>query len=271
MFMARRRTNLLDDLATMPWQAGIILGLVGFALVRFGVPAFMSSRSGLLASAFTSGGVFTTLSWLWLLICLWGALLSWRKARHRRRLLQTRTDLDSLSAHGWREFEKLVGEAFRQQGFAVEETGLGGPDGGIDLILRKSGQRTLVQCKQWKRQQVGVAVVREMYGLLAHHRADAVKIVSIGTFSREAEAFIADKPIELIPGASLLQMIHAVQRTADASPTPLPQRQPPTMPPGPPLVPACPRCGSSMVERRNRQTGATFLGCSRFPACRGSA
>ena len=128
-----------------------------------------------------------------------------------------------------------------------------------------------MQCKQWKRQQVGVAVVREMYGLLAHHRADAVKIISIGTFTPEAEAFIAGKPIELIPGAALLRMIHAVQRTADASPTPPPQRQPPTMPPGPPLVPACPRCGASMVERRNRRTGATFLGCSRFPACRGSA
>jgi restriction system protein len=59
-----------------------------------------------------------------------------------------------------------VGEAFRRQGYTVEETSLGGADGGIDLILRKDGRRTLVQCKQWKRQRVGVNIVREMAGLL---------------------------------------------------------------------------------------------------------
>lgn len=32
----------------------------------------------------------------------------------------------------------------------------------------------------------------------------------------------------------------------------------------------CPRCGSSMVERRNRDTGEPFLGCSRYPSCRGT-
>lgn len=40
-----------------------------------------------------------------------------------------------------------------------------------------------------------------------------------------------------------------------------------------PLVtanPACPRCASPMVERQNRSTGEAFLGCSRFPSCRGT-
>jgi Topoisomerase DNA binding C4 zinc finger len=32
----------------------------------------------------------------------------------------------------------------------------------------------------------------------------------------------------------------------------------------------CPRCGSPMAERRNRQTGDAFLGCTRYPACRGT-
>jgi ssDNA-binding Zn-finger/Zn-ribbon topoisomerase 1 len=33
---------------------------------------------------------------------------------------------------------------------------------------------------------------------------------------------------------------------------------------------ACPRCGGPMVERTNRQTGEAFLGCRRFPDCRGT-
>lgn len=33
---------------------------------------------------------------------------------------------------------------------------------------------------------------------------------------------------------------------------------------------ACPRCGGAMVERRNRRTGERFLGCRRFPRCKGA-
>lgn len=32
----------------------------------------------------------------------------------------------------------------------------------------------------------------------------------------------------------------------------------------------CPKCGAEMVKRTNHQTGETFLGCSRYPKCRGS-
>lgn len=34
--------------------------------------------------------------------------------------------------------------------------------------------------------------------------------------------------------------------------------------------PKCPKCGANMVKRPNRKTGADFLGCSKFPECRGS-
>jgi hypothetical protein len=30
----------------------------------------------------------------------------------------------------------------------------------------------------------------------------------------------------------------------------------------------CPKCGSELVERANRQTGAIFLGCKSYPACK---
>ncbi len=32
----------------------------------------------------------------------------------------------------------------------------------------------------------------------------------------------------------------------------------------------CPQCGAAMVERRNGATGAPFLGCGRYPECRGT-
>jgi len=111
-------------------------------------------------------------------------------------------------------FQMLVGEAFRRQGYAVEETGLGGADGGVDLILRKAGRTELVQCKQWQRQQISVSVVREMWGLAHHHRADALKIVCVGEFTRDAVGFADGKPIALISGEQLRRWFATFRRSA---------------------------------------------------------
>jgi len=49
----------------------------------------------------------------------------------------------------------------------VNERGGRGPDGGVDLVLRKGSEATVVQCKQYRATQVGVAVVRELFGAAA--------------------------------------------------------------------------------------------------------
>lgn len=265
----RRRDNgLMDALAALPWPAGIALGIVGFLVIRLGLPAWLGN-AGPLAGMFSP--LMGVLAFLWLGACLLGALVSAIRSSNRKRLLDTRTDLESLSATGWRNFERLVGEAFRRQGYAVEENHHAGPDGGIDLVLFKDGRRILVQCKQWRREQVGVAVVREMYGLLVHHDADAVKIVTTGSYTQAAAAFAADKPIELVTGEQMLAMIRAVQPASASATPPANVMQEPASTALPHAAEACPRCGAAMVERRNRRTGAAFMGCSRFPACRDTA
>jgi restriction system protein len=42
---------------------------------------------------------------------------------------------DALNGMTWQQFEQLVGEAFRLQGYTVAEIGGGGADGGVDLVL----------------------------------------------------------------------------------------------------------------------------------------
>lgn len=206
-------------------------------------------------------------------ICWLGALLSYIKGRKRRHLLETQTGLDSLRAMSWRQFEMLVGEAFRRRGYAIEETGLGGADGGIDLILRRDGKTTLVQCKQWKTQRVDVKVVREMFGLLAHHGAAAVKIVAVGDYTADAQRFAQGKPIELIHGEALLAMVREGQTPAPAPATAAAPARPvvaATPEPAPSSPPSCPTCGGDMVRRSNRQTRDHFWGCATYPACRGT-
>ncbi|MFW9439856.1 restriction endonuclease [Xanthomonas euvesicatoria] len=275
----RKKQSGFEALAALPWPLGLVAGIVGYLGVRYGIGWWFSHHGGMLSQGFAqqSSGAFAPLAWMLLGICWLAALCSYLGSRSRQRFLDTRTTLESLAAGGWRQFERLVGEAFRRQGYSVEETGLGGADGGIDLILRKDGRRTLVQCKQWKRQQVGVSVVREMYGLLAHHQAHAVKIACIGTYTKDAERFAEGKPIELIGGEQLLDMIQAVQQQDTGQPMAISARvepvfaSPDSSTSGNLVNPGCPRCGSTLVQRTNRRTGQDFLGCIQFPKCRGTS
>ncbi len=155
--MGRGRRGFFDDLIKLPWPVALVVGGIGYAVVRHGVPAFFARQDGPFAHALANVSTsLAPLAWMFLAACALCALAAFANARKRLRLLDTRTGLDSLAAIGWRDFERLVGEAFRRQGYSVEETGLGGADGGIDLILRKHGQRTLVQCKHWRREKVPV-------------------------------------------------------------------------------------------------------------------
>lgn len=212
--MGKRKESGFEVLASMPWPACLVLGLIAFIGIQYGMGWLWGSSSHPLLSAFatvSSTGVYAPLAWLALMGCCLAALASFFGRRKRRRLLESQTGMDSLRNMDWRSFERLVGEAFRRQGYAVKETGQGGADGGIDLELHKEGQLTLVQCKQWRSQSVTVKVVREMYGILVDRDAAAVKIVALGSYTRDAAAFARGKRIELVDGHTLLATVRDIQ------------------------------------------------------------
>ena len=265
--MGRGRRGFIDNLATLPWPVGLCVGLVGYLAIAHGIP-LLFARSGALGGAFQTFNPFLPLAWVFLGLCVIAAAMSFFDARRTRRLLDTRSGLESVAALGWRDFERLVGEAYRRRGYTVEETGLGGADGGIDLVLHRDGKRTLVQCKQWRREKVPVNVVREMFGLMTHHGADAVRIAALGGFTPDAARFAEGKPIALIDGMTLLGMIRDVQANG-ANP---PKNAEPVIDPAMAgsTSPSCPACKAAMVRRTNRHTGEGFWGCSAFPVCRGA-
>jgi restriction system protein len=170
----------------------------------------------------------------------------------------------------WQEFEMLVGEAFRRGGYAVSETGGGGADGGVDLVLRKDGEKFLVQCKQWKAFKVGVTTIRELYGVMAAEGAAGGFVVTSGNFTQEAKAFAEGRNIDLIDGAALKGFIKEVQSQYSAS-SPQSQRVPKSQSSAT-AEPSCPKCGSAMTKRVARQgtnSGNTFWGCTTYPKCKG--
>jgi restriction system protein len=145
-----------------------------------------------------------------------------------------------------------------------DELAAGGADGGVDLVLRREGQMTVVQCKRWKDKPVRVQTVRELYGVMIDRRANAAKLVATTNFTSDAIAFARGKPIELVDSAALLDLLRGVQTS--------PKIAAPKIPEGAGVIEAdpCPRCGSKMVLReatRGAHAGQSFWGCSRYPSC----
>jgi restriction system protein len=178
---------------------------------------------------------------------LMGAALS-AYGQHKRKALHqyvaSSPSSSALTDMSWQEFEALVGEAFRQKGYVVTETGGGGADGG-------------------KAYKVGVSTVRELYGVMAAKGATGSFVVTSGVFTDEASAFAAGRNIELIDGKVLHALIRGVNvpdKAASASPASV-------------TAPACPVCQSAMLKRKARKganAGNEFWGCSRYPACKGT-
>lgn len=261
--MPRSKSTVFDDLALAPWPVGVLMGSAILAAGRWGPSLLVGVQNPLIAGfgKQLAAGALAPLFWFAAALC-WAAagVSAWRRAQ-RRKLLDSRTGLDSLRAMSWRQLEALVAEAYQRLGFQVEENHGRGADGGVDLRLRRSGGLTLVQCKHWRIQRVGAPVVREQFGLLAHHGAAHVVIVTTGDFTAQARAFARGKPIELVAGPELLALVRSVQRHRGAViEAPIVEQ----------VAEGCPLCGSPMVRRTARKSGAVFLGCASSPACRGT-
>lgn len=272
--MARqKKASWIDVIALFPWQVGVLTGIGAFMAIRIGVPWYFERSGNDIAMALGKGlaeGPVLVFSWMALLLCWVGAGLSFLKQRQRARLFEGQAKNLELSSLDWRQFERLVAEWFHRQGYKVVETGGGGPDGGIDLIIRKDGRTEIVQCKQWRRRQVPVATVREMWGLMQHHRADAVWIVCLGEFTPDAAVFAAGKSIRLVTGKQLGELVQKAAAPAESRTTTSPPPETAVAPAPDPATRVCPKCAGRLVERTNRRTGEQFLGCEAYPACRGT-
>ncbi|MBL7648713.1 MAG: restriction endonuclease [Candidatus Hydrogenedentes bacterium] len=272
--------EILTLVTVLPWWGGPLVAALVYVFLAMIVPAiFMANATD---SPVTSlpFGVFSKVSvsvaplaaGIILLVGAASPLKRWATGR----ALDTQTGAESLRELTWLEFERLLAEAFRREGYRVEPGGGSAPDGGVDLRLFREGRLILVQCKHWKVWKVGVKIVRELRGVMSSEGADGGIVVTSGKFSGDAVDFARASGIRLVDGEELLLMIRAVQRrpqatmaTASASPV-APVVTPVAAPDT--LTPACPKCGGVMVIRTARQganAGGRFWGCSGYPRCRG--
>lgn len=284
-----KKSSFIEDLieisAALPWKFGVLLAVISY----FGLHHVATMQNAVPTAPGSFGEhvgkqvyitIATFMQYVMPLAFLLGSALSFSKRKHRSQLIEKQSGIESVRAMSWQDFELLVGEAFRLQGYSVEERGGSAPDGGIDLILRKDGKKTLVQCKRWKTYFINVSLVRELFGVMAGEKADACIFVTSGTYTIDAVKFAQGKAIQLIDGEKLVQLVQRVRKSnpkttqvsgRDADPWASgdqleKERKIETM------APSCPACGSVMVRRvakKGSNAGNEFWGCPKFPTCRG--
>jgi restriction system protein len=111
------------------------------------------------------------------------------------------------------EFEEVIVGLYCALGHQAKCTG-GPGDRDFDIVVvAKSGQHWIVQCKQW-RGAVGESVVREFYAALAREHATQGAIITTARFTPKAVQWAQGKPIHLYDGPALVRTLQRIKGTA---------------------------------------------------------
>ena len=188
--MAKR--SLFSILSEQPWWVSLLVAAALFAIAQWllpSVPLFVALAAALPFIA-VAGYVG------------WKQLRSTSPATVEERLA-------ALRAMPWESFSLAISEAYRRQGYSVEAS----EGGAFDFKLYRNGQITLVQCRRWKVNQVGVKPVQELHEAMNKLDASNGACISAGEFSASARAFAAGKPITLVNQAALAELVGTIKKS----------------------------------------------------------
>ena len=299
MAKRRKQKGLIHAAFALPWWVSVVFGCAGFIVFNWILPSFFVRNQFLFPLApylhsvalgvLVFFGILATLGYI-------SAKLRVNKSESTSRLTTPNTprkhqdssnssdqvrpivqphitdsnqisnpvrawNLAGLRALEWKRFELLTAKYYELLGFK-SETIRCGADGGIDVKLFK-GDLTqpiaIVQCKAWNTPSVGVKELRELLGVMTHAKVKRGIFITTATYTKDAIAFGATNPIQLLDGNSFLEKITALSEQQQIELLQFAFE-------GDYSTPTCASCGIKMV-RRDSKRGA-FWGCVNYPRCR---
>lgn len=116
----------------------------------------------------------------------------------------TRRQVGFWTSMNGRRFEMELAYLYGQLGYGVDLTPTSG-DKGIDIEMKKDGEKIIVQCKAHNK-PVGPHTARDLYGTLINSKADKAILASTSGFTKGVREFVFDKPIELVSMGDIIRM-----------------------------------------------------------------
>ncbi len=135
----------------------------------------------------------------WLVIAAVAAWNQWRRPSAG----QVAVTLEAVRAMAWPEFSRIIEDAFRREGYSVNQlTGAA-----ADFEIVKNGSASLVSGKRWKAARTGVEPLRELQAARDIREARGSIYIFSGEITDTAKAFADAREIQLLGGAELVRML----------------------------------------------------------------
>lgn len=127
--------------------------------------------------------------------------------------------LSEVQTIHWREFEYFVADLFTELGYkaqVAQQT----VDGDKDIILKKGRLKAIVECKRYKENNnISVKLIRQFHSVIMDTHSDRGYFVTTSDFTKEAYRYVEDKPIELINGENLMDLIQGIDKNGILKPS----------------------------------------------------
>ena len=197
------------------------------------------------------------------------SLAFFKKPKKRKSKISTPNKSDSngwsielLKSLEWKRYEEICKEvlAIKENGrFNVSTTKMGA-DGGIDLKItdKKNNVVALGQCKAYN-SPVGVAFIRELYGVMASEKVTEGYFFTTSKFSNDAIEFANKNKITLINGNEQIKTIQSFKPEQQKHLFTLATN-------GDYTTPTCVNCDIKMTKKSSEN--GEFWGCLNYPRCK---
>lgn len=107
------------------------------------------------------------------------------------------------------QFEKVVGDYYRECGYVVHQTKRSN-DGGKDLVMYKGGQTYYVECKKYsKNNSIGRPLIQQLVGVCHPNNAKGI-FVTTSSFTQGAINEANRSGVQLIDGQTFIKMLRSV-------------------------------------------------------------
>jgi len=214
--VARRALLLFERLVKLPWWLGLVIAAVAYTIFTVSVPRHLG-QSAVLLGVRSAGAL---VAWLTAVVFTVISLFSLARMRLASRADAPPKDVAWVRALDWEACNELMGHCWRGRGFELAEFAGETVDDDLLLVQLRSRQRSLVRYRHWRALNVGADPVRDLFAAMKSRDASRAFLITSGQFSIEALEFAQDKPIELIDGAALADMLEEGRRRIAPEATP---------------------------------------------------
>ena len=204
----RKDLNIIDFLAQIPWWVSVILSASFYVILKFGVPYFEAQSTAVKEAQISLGPVFAPVVALALLAPV---TFSFLKSNRRRKLQELKEEIQTIQDLPWQQFKDLVAEAYRRSGYIIMENNSFSSDPSVDLVMRKGANLYLVQCRYWQNRKLTIREVKNLISLMVAKQASGSFLLTTGIFTNEARHYAACRPITLVDGIELVDLLGKVK------------------------------------------------------------